>query len=132
MFVVFTHTSWFADIENYLPIGKVPNHLPSYQKRKIVQQSASYSWADGHIFRIDSNLFIGICVRGDEIHDILQAFHDGPCGGHFADKRTDYKVLNTNYYCPTLFKDASSYVRSCEGCQRMGKPTSANQMPLQT
>ena len=35
------------------------------------------------------------CVREDETYDILQACHDEPCGGHFAAKRTTYKVLTT-------------------------------------
>ena len=32
VFVVSIKTPWFADIANYLVIGKVPAHLPSYEK----------------------------------------------------------------------------------------------------
>ena len=71
------------------------------------------------------------CVREDEIHDILQACHDGPCGRHFVDKRTTYKVLQSGYYWPHIFRDAKTYVSNCDECQRMGKPTTRDQMPLQ-
>jgi hypothetical protein len=57
--------------------------------------------------------------------------HDGPCGGHFVDKRTTYKVLHQGYYWPTLFKDAKIYVRSCDNYQRMGRLVQADEMPLQ-
>jgi len=77
-------------------------------------------------------LIIRICVREDEIPDIPHACHDRPCGGYFADRRTTYKVLHAGYYWPSIFRDATQYVRSCDSCQRLGKPTLADQMPLQT
>jgi len=63
--------------------------------------------------------------------DILKACHDEPCGGHFADKRTTYKIFSLGYYWPTLFKDAKQYVRRCDSCQRIGRPTLSSEMPLQ-
>ena len=63
--------------------------------------------------------------------DILHACHDGPCGGHFSDKGTAYKVLHSGYYWPNIFKDAAKYVKGCDSCQRMGRPTSSDQMHLQ-
>ena len=71
-------------------------------------------------------------MREDEIPDILHACHDGPCGGHFADKRTTYKILHAGYYWPSIIKDSAQYVRSCDSCQHLRKPTSTDQMPLQT
>ena len=49
----------------------------------------------------------------------------------FSDKRTTYKVLHSGYYWPSIFKDASNYVNGCDSCQRMGRPTTLDQMPLQ-
>jgi hypothetical protein len=44
-----------------------------------------------------------------------------------------YKVvmLHSGYYWPSIFKDAAKYVRSCNSCQRIGRPTSYDEMPLQ-
>ena len=42
---------------------------------------------------------------------ILRACHDGPCGGHFSDRQTTYKVMHSGYYWPSIFKDASKYVK---------------------
>lgn len=63
--------------------------------------------------------------------DILKACHDELCGGHFADKRTSYKILSLGYYWSSLFKDAKQYVKRCDSCQRVGKPNPSNEMPLQ-
>ena len=63
--------------------------------------------------------------------EILHACHDGPCGGHFSDKRAAYKVLHTRYYWPSIFKDAAMYVRGCDNFQIMGRPTSSDEIPLQ-
>ena len=62
--------------------------------------------------------------------DILKSSHDEPCGGHFADKWTAYKVLQASCFWPSLFKDAKQYVKHCDSCQRMGQPNQTNEMPL--
>jgi hypothetical protein len=86
---------------------------------------------DDCIYKTRPDLVIRRCIREDEIHDILQSFHDGPFGGNFIDKRTTYKVLQSGYYWPHIFKYAKTYVSSCDECQRVGKPTTPDQMPLQ-
>jgi hypothetical protein len=61
---------------------------------------------------------------------MLKACHDGPCGGHFAAKRTRHKILRMGYYWPNIFQDAKNYVQACDSCQRMGQPTHRDEMPL--
>ena len=63
--------------------------------------------------------------------DILKACHDEPYSGHFADQRMAYKILSLGYYWPSLFKDAKQYVKRCDSCQRVGRPTLSNEMTLQ-
>ena len=62
---------------------------------------------------------------------ILHACHDGPCGGNFSDKQKAYKVLHSGYYWPIIFKDVAKYVKGHDNFQRMGRPTSFDQIPLQ-
>jgi hypothetical protein len=71
------------------------------------------------------------CIREDEVFEILKACHDEPCGGHFATKRTNLKILTTRYYWPTLHKYFVKYTRSCDRCQQMWMPTRSEKMPLQ-
>ena len=40
------------------------------------------------------------------------------------------KVLQSGFTWPSLFKDAHIMCRSCDKCQRLGKLTKRNQMPM--
>jgi hypothetical protein len=93
LFSISTFTPWYADVANYLVTGKMPQKLSPREKQKVIQLSENYMWHDDCIYKTGPDLVIIICVREDKIHDILQACHDGPCGSHFGDKRTAYKVL---------------------------------------
>jgi hypothetical protein len=86
LFAITVKTPWFADIANYLSSGKLPSISPQTEKKKIIRESARYSWVDGDLFYTGFRSIIRKCVRQDEILDILKACHDEPCGGHFADK----------------------------------------------
>ena len=130
LFAVSTQTPWFADIANYLVSGKFPSIMNARDKRKIINDSARYSWVANELYKTGPDLIIRRCVREDEMPEILKACHDEPCGGHFADKRTAYKILNLGYYWPSLFKDAREYVKRCDSCQRVGKPSPSGEMPL--
>eukprot|EP00253_Pinus_taeda_P035741 PITA_35741 len=131
LFAVTTKTPWFSDMANYLVTGKLPPHLFPSERRKIIQESSRYSWISNKLFKTRPNLVIRRCVTKDEMPDILKACHDELCGGHFADKRTAYKILSLGYYWPSLFKDEKQYVKRCDSCQRVGKLTPSNKMPLQ-
>eukprot|EP00253_Pinus_taeda_P033712 PITA_33712 len=111
LFAVTTKTPWYADIANYLVIGKLPPQLFPSKRRKIIQESSKYSWISDELFRTRLDLVIRRCVREDEMPDILKACHDEPCARHFADKRTTYKILSLGYFWPSLFKDAKQYVK---------------------
>eukprot|EP00253_Pinus_taeda_P001793 PITA_01793 len=104
LFAVTTKAPWYADIANYLVTGKLPPHLFPNEKRKIIQESSNYSWISNELFKTWLGCVIKRCVREDGMPDILKACHDEPCGGHFADKRTAYKILSLGYYWPSLLK----------------------------
>jgi len=130
LFAVSAHSPWYADIANYLVVGKLPAHLSHREKKRITQQSARYSWITRCLFHTGLDQEIRRCINEEEVYDILKAYHDGPCGGNFADKRTTHKILRMGYYWPSLFKDAKKYVRDYDSCQRMGQPNHRDEMPL--
>lgn len=94
LFSITSKNPWFADIAYYISSRILPSHFTSKQKKKIINDSARYTWINGDIFYTGPDLLIRKCIREDEIIDILKACHDESCGGHFAGKRTTYKVLN--------------------------------------
>ena len=94
IFSVTTQTPWFENIDIYLVTRKSPSQLFPKEKSKIIQTSATYSWITNESYKIGPDLMMGRCVREDEIPKILKACDDEPCGGHFTDKRTSYKILH--------------------------------------
>ena len=71
------------------------------------------------------------CVLEEEIKSILAHCNALACGGHFGGNRTDAKVLQSEFYWPTLFKDAHHFVSTCDKCQRMGSISKRDERPLQ-
>ncbi|XP_014524488.1 uncharacterized protein LOC106780697 [Vigna radiata var. radiata] len=51
--------------------------------------------------------------------------------GHYNGEHTTAKVLQAEFYWPTLFKDAHNHARSCDKCQRTGAISRRHEMPLQ-
>ena len=47
---------------------------------------------------------------------ILDKCHGSAYGGHHAGDRTAHKVLQSDFYWPTLFKDAIKVILSCDQC----------------
>eukprot|EP00253_Pinus_taeda_P019468 PITA_19468 len=120
-----------AIIQRVPPPQKFSPHLSSKEKSKIVRKSARFTWIGGNLFKLGPHQILRRCVREEEVFDILLTCDDGPCGGHFAAKRTAFKILQIGYYWPTLHQDVRRYISRCDRCQRMGKPTPRDEMPLQ-
>jgi hypothetical protein len=50
LFSLSANTPWFVDMENYMATRKLPSHLSPHEKRKIITQSANYSWVGHDLF----------------------------------------------------------------------------------
>eukprot|EP00253_Pinus_taeda_P027764 PITA_27764 len=131
LFSISVLSPWFADIANYLILAQFPPHLSSEEKSIIVRKIASFTWIGGNLFKLGPDSILRRFVREEEVFDILLTCHDGPCGGHFAAKRTAFKILQAGFYWPTLHADVRRYISQCDRCQRMAKPTPRDEMPLQ-
>eukprot|EP00253_Pinus_taeda_P029982 PITA_29982 len=116
---------------NYVVSTQFPPHLSSKEKSKIVRKSAPFTWMGGNLFKLGPDQILRRCVREEEVFDILLTCHDGPCGGHFAAKRTTFKILQAGYCWSTLHQDVRRYMSQYDRCQRMGKPTPKDEIPMQ-
>lgn len=129
LFSIVAHTPWYADIANYLAANRILAHF-SPKEKKLIQKSFNFSWIANCLFYTGPDQVMQRCVKEDETYDILHVFHDEPCGGHFVAKRTSMKIFTIGYYWPTLHKDVVAYIRKCDRCQRMGRPTKLDEIPL--
>ena len=82
------------------------------------------------MFKYCADQIIRRCVPEEEQQGILNHCHENACGGHFASQKTTMKILQSGFYWLSLFKDAHAMCRTCDRCQRLGKLTCRNMMPL--
>ena len=81
-------------------------------------------------YRTDVADPLRIVVPHDEDlkHRILYEVHDTAIGGHLGREKT-YGAVCQSYWWPKLYKWVSTYVRTCEMCQRV-KPSPHSAAPL--
>jgi len=51
-------------------------------------------------------------------------------GGQSSTQKTSFKILQSGFWWPSLFKDVHLFVSKCNHCQRTGNITKRNEMPL--
>lgn len=71
---------------------------------------------DGLLFRKDFNGVFLRCVDSDQTDRILEKFHNGLAGGHFAPWTATLKIMRARYFWPDLHKDAYAWVRNSKNC----------------
>ncbi len=42
-------------------------------------------------------------------------------GGHFVIEITQKKILDVEYWWPTMYRDVHDYCKSCDTCQKIGR-----------
>ncbi|GKA55558.1 reverse transcriptase domain-containing protein [Tanacetum coccineum] len=120
---------WFADIANYLVGNVLVKGMSPQQKKKFFKGIRHYLWDDPYLFRIYADQIIWRCVDGQETMDILQACHNRPTGGHHGPNHTAKKVFDSDFFWPTIYRDAQDFVTHCDSCQCQGKISQRDEMP---
>ncbi|RVW99000.1 Retrovirus-related Pol polyprotein from transposon 297 [Vitis vinifera] len=121
---------WFAHIANYLVTGEIPSEWSSQDKKNFFAKVHAYYWEEPFLFKYCADQIIRKCVPEQEKHGILSHCHGNACGGHFASQKTAMRVLQSGFWWPSLFKDAHEVSKGCDKCQRLGKLSRRNMMPL--
>ena len=120
----------FVDIANYLSICIIPHDLTYQQRKRFYVEVKHYFWEDLILFKLCVDQIIRRCVPKSEVGEILTHCHSLDCEGHFNGQRIAAKVLQSGFYWPSIFKDAHSFAKSCDRCQRTENIKRRNEMPL--
>nr|GEY22216.1 reverse transcriptase domain-containing protein [Tanacetum cinerariifolium] len=122
-------TPWFVDFANHHAGKFIIMGMTTQQKQKTFKDVRHYFWDDPYLFKTCVDQVIRRCVAGQEVIDILKAFHSGPTRGHYGANYTAKKVFDLGFYWPTIYKDAFELVKHCDSCQRQGKISQKDEMP---
>jgi uncharacterized protein YihD (DUF1040 family) len=66
-------------------------------------------------------------IRKEELEGVLFMIHDHPTAAHFGIEAT-YNRIKDRYYWKNMRKDIEGYVKSCNKCQRRGRPSGRNEL----
>lgn len=91
------------------------------QQQKFNIQGKLYSVKQGRLFRLRKNGKELLVIRRSELEAILKALHDSPYGGHLGSTTMEDKVKE-KYWWKNFINDIREYVKTCDTCQRKGKP----------
>jgi transposase InsO family protein len=123
---------WRSGLVRYLATGSYHQDLLEGERARIRKMSRDYKLEeivgreDGskEAHKVPLRLVylnrLGTYVpvpKASEIPNILKAFHDDACAGHYAFEIT-YRRIYAVFFWPTLRQDAFEYTRSCDACQK--------------
>jgi hypothetical protein len=120
----------FVEIVHFMSTGMAPSEYTITQKKQLVVCAADFSLIARQLYNMGPNEILRRCVMEEEIPLILAESHEGIARGHYAGKATTQKVLRASLWWPTLHRDAKDYYRACDVCQRVGKPSRRDEIPL--
>ncbi|MCO5568685.1 hypothetical protein L7F22_022384 [Adiantum nelumboides] len=90
---LFQGQKTMEDILYFLEIGECPKHLEKVQQHRLVRKALNYQLIGDYLYHKSKDLVLKRVPLVQEIEKILMSFHDGVCGGHFAQEITSRKIL---------------------------------------
>ncbi len=84
----------------------------------------------GHLYKMGSDEILRRYAPEFERSSILADDHGGAAGGHYAGRAKAQNILHVGLRWPTLHQDSKAYCKVCDVCQRTGRPSRRDEMPL--
>ena len=125
-----SHAPCFAHIVNFLVTGSILEHWNRNRKDKFFHKLKYYYWEEPLLFHVGYDQIIRRCVAEEEQGSILLMCHSSACGGHFAARKTTDKILQRDFYWPTIFKDAHCFYTECLQCHAAFNISKRDEMPM--
>ena len=130
MFSIQIVDDYFRDIIEFLMTRTTPEEFTTQQKKKLLVKATNFTLIAGELYKLGLDEILQRYVLEHERQQILAEAHAGIVGGHYAGNPTAQKILTTRLWWPTLHKDAKEFCKRCDVCQRTGRPSRRDEMPL--
>ena len=107
---------WTAPLKEYLQSGSLLDEKDAARRLKV-RASRFVLIKDTLYKRGFSRPYLG-CLSHGEVEYVMREVHEGICGNHSGARSLVHKLIRAGYYWPTMLRDAQSYVKACDKCQR--------------
>ena len=108
--------NWTTLVVSYLKDGTLPNDKKVARKLKV--QAARFVLTKDVLYKKDFSQPYLRCLNSEEADYVIREVHEGICGNHSGSRSLVHKLIRVGYYWPTMQKDAQTYVKACDKCQR--------------
>ena len=116
LLAISSHAPWYAHIVNFIVTGSIAKHWNRHKKDKFFHELKYYFWEELLLLHLGYDQIIRRCIPEEEQGDILAMCHSSMCGGYFAACKTTYKILQSSFYWPSIFKDTHHFYMECLQC----------------
>ena len=113
----------YHQLFQYLKQLTYPPNLTPSQQLAIQKQAQHYFIQNQQLYRRNRKnpsqpLLV---IKTNEVEQTLHNIHNEPLGGHLARDIT-YNKIASRYYWPGMYKTIDNWIRTCDVCQRQGRP----------
>ena len=108
--------NWTTPLVSYLKNGVLPDGKEA--TRKLKAQAARFVMMKDVLYKRGFSRPFLRCLGTEEADYAMREIHEGIYENHSGARSLVHKLIRVGYYWPTMLKDAKSYVKSCNKCQR--------------
>ena len=108
--------NWTTPLASYLKNGMLPDGKEAIRKLKV--QVARFVLIKDVLYKRGFSCPYLRCLGHEEVDYVMREVHEGVCRNYSGSRSLVHKLIRVGYYWPTLQKDAQTYVKICNKCQR--------------
>lgn len=87
---------------------------------RIARKSARFLYENGELRKRSNTLPYAKCLNPIQADQIQRILHEGIGGGHYGGRALSRALVRAGYFWPGMHKDAISFAKNCDQCQRHG------------
>ena len=111
-----SESNWTTSIASYLKNGVLPDRKEAARKLKV--QVARFILIKDVLYKRGFSYPYLRCLGNEDADYVMREILKGIYGNHLGSKSLVHKLVQAGYYWPTMQKDAETYVKTCDKCQR--------------
>ena len=113
---VDSESNWTTPLISYLKTGVLPDRNDATRKLKV--QASRFVLIKDVLYKRGFSQPYLRCLSHEEADYVLREVHEGIYGNHSWARSLVHKLIRVGYYWPIMLKDAQTYVKACDKCQR--------------
>jgi hypothetical protein len=113
----------YQQITLYLKEKRTNENFTKKEKQQLINKAKYYQIINGQLYKKPRkwNHEPLKVLRRSEFETLMKMMHDQPTAGHLGIETT-YNKIKDKYYWNQMYDDIKEYIRTCNTCQRFGKP----------